>query len=101
MFRWFQQLDRILRGELTRPANLQEGRFQFPVAGLSVVGVVLAMVYGACMGAYSVFRAFDALQYPQSYLQLWASTIKTPALFFLTLVITFPSLYVFNALVGS
>ena len=27
--------------------------------------------------------------------------VKVPALFFLTLVVTFPSLYVFNALVGS
>ena len=33
--------------------------------------------------------------------QLLASTIKVPALFFLTLAVTFPSLYVFNALVGS
>ena len=30
-----------------------------------------------------------------------ASTLKVPALFFLTLLVTFPSLYVFNALVGS
>ncbi|MCY2952941.1 MAG: hypothetical protein NTU53_13345 [Planctomycetota bacterium] len=30
-----------------------------------------------------------------------ATTFKVPLLFFLTLLITFPSLYVFNALVGS
>ena len=34
-------------------------------------------------------------------MQLIASTIKVPALFILTLLVTFPSLYVFNALVGS
>lgn len=34
-------------------------------------------------------------------MQLVASTLKVPALFFLTLLVTFPSLYVFNALVGS
>ena len=33
--------------------------------------------------------------------QLFASAVKVPALFFLTLAVTFPSLYVFNALVGS
>ena len=27
--------------------------------------------------------------------------LKTPALFFLTLIVTLPSLYVFNALIGS
>ena len=34
-------------------------------------------------------------------MQIPASMLKVPALFLLTLVITFPSLYVFNALVGS
>ena len=33
--------------------------------------------------------------------QLLASTVKVPLLFCLTLLVTFPSLYVFNALVGS
>jgi hypothetical protein len=33
--------------------------------------------------------------------QLVASTVKVPLLFCLTLLVTFPSLYVFNALVGS
>jgi hypothetical protein len=35
------------------------------------------------------------------YQQLGASAVKVPLLFFLTLIVTFPSLYVFNALVGS
>jgi hypothetical protein len=35
------------------------------------------------------------------FLQAFATIIKVPALFFLTLLVTFPSLYVFNALVGS
>jgi hypothetical protein len=37
----------------------------------------------------------------EAYMQFIASTIKLPLLFFLTLVVTFPSLYVFNALIGS
>jgi hypothetical protein len=37
----------------------------------------------------------------QSYMQFIASTVKLPLLFLLTLVVTFPSLYVFNALIGS
>jgi hypothetical protein len=94
-------LDRILRGEVTRPSQLQDGKLTFPIAGVSAVGIVLAMTYGACMGLYSILRAFEVLQFPGDYRQLLASTVKTPALFFLTLVVTFPSLYVFNALVGS
>lgn len=94
-------LDRILRGELTRPSQLEDGRLTFPIAGVSAVGLVLAMIYGACMGIYSILRAFEYVQFQGDYRQLVASTLKTPALFFLTLVVTFPSLYVFNALVGS
>jgi hypothetical protein len=101
MFRSFGLLDRILRGELTHPSHLADGRLTFPVGGVSVVAVVLAMIYGACMGAYSIFRTFEHLDQPETYQQILASTIKTPALFLLTLLITFPSLYVFNALVGS
>lgn len=94
-------LDRILRGEMTRPSQLQDGKLTFPIFGVSFVGLVLAMVYGACMGLYSIIRVFEHIQSSDDYRQLLASTVKTPALFFLTLVVTFPSLYVFNALVGS
>jgi len=94
-------LDRILRGELTRPSQLEDGKLTFPISGVSAVGLVLAMIYGACMGIYSILRAFEYVQFQGDYRQLVASTLKTPALFFLTLVVTFPSLYVFNALVGS
>ena len=34
-------------------------------------------------------------------MQVLASMVKVPLLFYLTLLVTFPSLYVFNALVGS
>jgi hypothetical protein len=101
MFGSWRLLDRILRGDATRPGELREGRLTFPIGGLSVVGIVLAMIYGAFMGCYSIFRAFDGTTFTGDYRQLSASTVKTPLLFFLTLVVTFPSLYVFNALVGS
>lgn len=94
-------LDRILRGEETRPAQLADGKLTFPIPGVSAVGIGLAMTYGLCMGLYSILRAFEQIQFPGDYRQLLASTLKTPALFFLTLVVTFPSLYVFNALIGS
>jgi hypothetical protein len=96
MWDWIKQLDRILRGEATRTAALREGTIEVPAAGLCVVVFALAVIFGLCMGVFAVFRPVEP-----SYMQMLASALKVPALFFLTLAITFPSLYVFNALVGS
>lgn len=103
MIAWLKSLDRILRGEATRPDTVKDGNIEFNLFGLAVVIVILAMTYGACMGAFSLFREFNPGVAPANdrYLQILASTVKVPALFLLTLVVTFPSLYVFNALVGS
>src|SRR4051812_40758682 len=96
MLTWFGDLDRLLRGEATRPDALRRGTLEVSVSGLFFVSVVLAMVYGACMGCYALFREGGP-----DVMQLVASAVKLPALFYLTLLVTFPSLYVSNALVGS
>src|SRR3954451_5190775 len=96
MGNWWIDLDRILRGEATRSSALRRQAVEVDAGGLSVVLIVLAMVYGACMGCFALMRSDGPV-----YRQLLATMLKVPALFFLTLVVTFPSLYVFNALVGS
>jgi hypothetical protein len=96
MWRAFRELDRILRGEATRMSALRGGTIEVPAGGLAAVGAVLAMAYGVCMGCFGLFKEGG----PQAS-QAVASAVKVPALFFLTLVVTFPSLYVSNALVGS
>ena len=68
---------------------------------MSLVILVLGAFYGACMGAYAVITRHGEPTAAMGYQQLAASAVKVPLLFFLTLVVTFPSLYVFNALVGS
>jgi hypothetical protein len=93
---WVRELDRILRGDATRPSALRRGQVEVPAGGLSVVLVLLGAAYGACMGCFALFRPGGP-----AWLQLLAAALKVPALFFLTLLVTFPSLYVFNALVGS
>jgi hypothetical protein len=93
---WWKNLDRILRGEATRLSELRRGRIEVPAGGLAVAIIVLAMIYGACMGCFALFKT----QGP-SYWQVIACVVKVPTLFLLTLVVTLPSLYVFNALVGS
>ena len=103
MFRWFAHLDQLLRGETTRAESLRDGRIDVAAGGLAVLIVVLGMLYGLCMGSYSVLKGSTAADVAASsrYMQLLATSIKVPALFYLTLLVTFPSLYVFNALVGS
>ncbi len=96
MLRWFKQLDGILRGDATRLEQLRQGRIEFSVGGVVLVTILLAMIYGLCMGAFAMIRTGGG-----AYMQMIASTVKFPLLFFLTLVVTFPSLYVFNALIGS
>ncbi len=92
----FRRLDEILRGDATRMSRLHQGRIDVPIGGLSVVVTALAVIYGACMGSFSVIRTGGT-----EWMQVVGSAVKLPLLFFLTLVVTFPSLYVFNALVGS
>ncbi len=96
MIKWFKDVDNVLRGEGTRLENLSEGQLATSSRGLVGVIVLLGAAYGICMGSYAVVNATAG-----SLLQMLASAVKVPALFLLTLAVTFPSLYVFNALVGS
>jgi hypothetical protein len=99
MFKAFRELDRILRGDSTRLPVLRREALGFPLSPMASVLVLLAAAYGVCMGAYAVFRPS-----PESYPylnQLFATTLKVQMLFALTLVVTFPSLYVISALMGS
>ena len=96
MWKALHALDRVLRGESTRPDRLRDGALDLPLPGLATLLLALGAFYGFCMGWFTLLnRDSPAL------LQLLASAIKVPALFLLSLLVTFPSLYVFNALVGS
>lgn len=98
---WLFELDRILRGEATRPSDIKNADIKFPVVGVSIVVITMAVIYGFCMGIFALVRGVENSAYTGALLQTFASMCKVPLLFFLTLVVTFPSLYVFNALVGS
>ena len=103
MFRAFKALDRVLRGEATQLPALREGTIEIPSGTLTGVLIVLGMIAGACTGLFAVITRYsvDPATAVQGWEQLFASTVKVPLLFCLTLLVTFPSLYVFNALVGS
>lgn len=103
MLSGFKALDRVLRGEATQLPALRAGHIDVPARLLIVVLVLLGMVAGACTGVYAVItrHQIDPQHAIMGWEQLLASTVKVPLLFCLTLLVTFPSLYVFNALVGS
>jgi hypothetical protein len=103
MLGWLTHLDHLLRGDATRPEELRAGRISIDAGGLAAMIVLLGMIYGLCMGSYSLLKEVpETLNDPyMRYKQLFATTFKVPALFLLTLLVTFPSLYVFNALIGS
>jgi hypothetical protein len=97
-----KELDRILRGERTSLSALRDGTISFPLGGIALTLIALGMVYGFCMGWFALFnRITDPGTADPEWRQVIASMIKVPALFLLTLIVTFPSLYVFNTLVGS
>jgi hypothetical protein len=100
---WLQDVDELLRGDRTRPQMLAERGLELQAGRLVVVIVAMSMIYGLCMGSFSLLKDVppELANRSDRYLQVVASMVKTPALFFLTLAVTLPSLYVFNALVGS
>lgn len=88
----FGDLDRVLRGEFASA----EARATISVKALLRVGIVLAAFYGACMGVYGI-----AGRETPEFRYMAGSAAKVPALLMLTILVTFPSLYVFNTLLGS
>jgi len=86
-------LDHVLRGTFLQRETLARGQVGAPVPTLVRLCLVLGLLYGTALGSYAVFRGAD-----QAWLQIVASSVKVPLLFLLTLVVTFPSLYVFAAL---
>ena len=91
----WRALDQILRGEQTgleRPAPPDAANWLRVLALL----LLLAAGYGVCMGSFALTGTGSGHAW-----QLLASSIKVPALFFLTLGVTLPSLYTFNALLGT
>jgi hypothetical protein len=92
---WLRELDDVLRGHKTDPTLLARGTSHIRIPPLMMGSILLGVIYGVFMGLYAV-----ATRTPPSPVQLIASAVKVPALFFLTLVVTFPSLYVFSALFG-
>lgn len=95
MVTWLRQLDELLRGDRVRAETLAADTSDVRSRVLTMLVIGLGCTYGFFMGWYAVsVGGIDGLK------QMGAATVKLPLLFLLTLGVTFPSLYVFNALVG-
>ena len=101
MITWFRQLDDLLRGKTTAPERLAEGKMQLALRQFVPLAILLGATYGFFMGWYALSAYMGGLKTdPYRWQQVIACMVKLPALFLLTLLVTFPSLYVFNTLVG-
>jgi hypothetical protein len=89
--RWWRDLDAILRR--SEPGQTQLER---SLGRLLLGACVCGGVYGSFVGWFSV-KSFG---WP-GFGQLLAAALKIPLLFLLTLAVTFPSLYLFSALLDS
>jgi hypothetical protein len=96
MLNWLRALDRILRGQATSIVALKNNELDVPVWGLCVLIDALGLLYGLCMGVFDLTAGGS-----DAWKQTVSCMLKVPALFLLTLLVTTPSLYVFNAMVGS
>ncbi len=105
-----RSLDRVLRTAGFRQREVSsdspsrsDNLADFSMANMLLILIVLAMFYGLCMGSYSLFKPLtpDGASSTDRWLQVLASMLKVPLLYALTILVTFPSLYVFSTLVGT
>ena len=56
---WFEDLDLILRGKVTRPADVQSADIRIPILRVVFIVIVLAVITGFCMGMFALIRGFE------------------------------------------
>ncbi len=93
---WLREIDDLLRGTKATPELLAQGTAHLDLRTYIGMAVLLGIFYGLAMGLYAATTREPAMP-----AQLMSSALKVPALFFLTLAVSSPSLYVFSALLGA
>jgi hypothetical protein len=88
--KYFSVVMYLLRERKQFLEELREGiKLKSKIFGLLISSTVFFAIYGAILGASS------------TWMQCLVSAIKLPALYLLTLIICFPTLYFFNVMFGS
>lgn len=88
-----QTLDRVLRGDYLRSEAFAAGRIEVPTGRFVRLAILLGVIYGISLSTFGIFQGSAG-----AGLQMLSVAAKVPLLFVLTLLVTFPSLYVFAAL---
>jgi len=88
-----QTLDRVLRGDYLRSEAFAAGRIEVPTGRFVRLAILLGVIYGVSLSTFGIFQGSEG-----AGLQMLSVAAKVPLLFVLTLLVTFPSLYVFAAL---
>src|SRR5262249_7536210 len=89
-------IDAVLRGAYADKSWLDRRDAAAGNRRLVAAGLVLGAIYGASVGSFGLCHGGD-----RPWLQMASAALKLPATFGLTLAVTFPSLYVFAALMRS
>jgi len=63
---WLFAVDQILRGEATPLATGEHREIKFPVIGVSIVVIAMAVAYGFCMGAFSLIHGAEIGEYSRA-----------------------------------
>lgn len=88
--KYFAVVMYLLRERKQFLEEIREGvKLKSKIFGLLISSTVFFAIYGAILGASS------------TWMQCLVSAIKLPALYLLTLIICFPTLYFFNVMFGS
>lgn len=88
--KYFSVVMNLLRERKQFLEEIREGvKLKSKIFGLLISSTVFFGIYGAILGASS------------TWMQCLVSAIKLPALYLLTLIICFPTLYFFNVMFGS
>ncbi len=88
--KYFSVVMYLLRERQQFLEEIRQGvKLKSKIFGLLISSIVFFGIYGAILGAYS------------TWMQCLVSAIKLPALYLLTLIICFPTLYFFNVMFGS
>ncbi len=88
--KYFSVVMYLLRERQQFLEEIREGvKLKSKIFGLLISSTIFFGIYGAILGASS------------TWMQCLVSTIKLPALYLLTLIICFPTLYFFNVMFGS
>ncbi|MGL5063480.1 MAG: actin-binding WH2 domain-containing protein [Microcoleus sp.] len=88
--KYFSVVMYLLRERQQFLEDIREGvKLKSKIFGLLIASTLFLAIYGAILGASS------------TWMQSLVSAVKLPALYLLTLIICFPTLYFFNVMFGS